>query len=247
MCIRDRITADSNALLQITGVYQAAGGSISGPGYLLNTALYVTTSPASPTTILLEGGGDTLATDNLPNTTLWVQGNGYLNQNATLNVAAGLVNHGTILLESINNTYGDTLATGSNTFTNAADGTIQVTNNSGGARAITGTLVNQGQISVDGSSYLTIQGTYYAAGGNISGPGFLNNCLLYVTASPTTPTTIQLEGSGDTLETNNLANTTLWVQGNNYINQDATLNIAPGLTNHGTILLQSQTLSLIHI
>ena len=67
-----------------------------------------------------------LETNNLPNTTLWVQGNGYIQQNATLTVAAGLTNDGAILLQSANAGYSDTLATGSGTFTNAADGTIHV-------------------------------------------------------------------------------------------------------------------------
>ncbi len=240
-----QIDVDSNSYMTIQGTYYAAGGSISGPGYLLNTALYVTASPSAPTTILLEGSGDTLETDNLANTTLWVQGNDYLNQDATLNVAAGLTNHGTILLQSQTFNYIDTLATGSNTFTNAADGIIRVGYGSSGGRAITGTLVNQGQINVDSNSYMTIQGTYYAAGGSISGPGYLLNTALYVTASPSSPTTILLEGSGDTLETDNLANTTLWVQGNDYLNQDATLNVAAGLSNNGTILLQSATFNYI--
>ena len=121
--------------LTIQGTYYAAGGSITGPGYLNNTALYVTASPASPTTILIEGSADTLETNNLANTTLWVQGNPDINQNATLNVAAGLVNHGTVLLESTYTNYSDTLATGSETFTNAADGTIQATNGTRRRRA----------------------------------------------------------------------------------------------------------------
>ena len=154
------------------------------------------------------------------------------NQNATLNIPAGLTNHGTILLESANAGYSDTLAL-AGTFTNAADGVIQVTASSGGPRTITGTLVNQGQIAVDGASYLTITGAYYAAGGSISGPGYLFNSHLYVTASPTKATTILLEGGGDVLETDNLPNTTLWVQGNGYIQQNATLTVAAGLTNDG--------------
>ena len=108
------------------------------------------------------GDANTLETDNLPNTTLWVQGNGIIQQNATLTVAPGLTNDGTILLESQNAAYSDTLATGSGTFTNASDGTIHVAQGSGGPRTITGTLVNQGQINVDGSSYLDITGTYDA-------------------------------------------------------------------------------------
>ena len=155
-------------------------------------------------------------------------------------MAPGLTNDGTILLESQNAAYSDTLATGSGTFTNASDGTIHVAQGSGGPRTITGTLVNQGQINVDGSSYLDITGTYDADGGSIGGPGYLYNCLLYVIASSAAPTTILLEGSGDTLETDNLPNTTLWVQGNGIIQQSATLTVAAGLTNDGIILLESQ-------
>ena len=233
------IAVDSNDYLEITGTFYAAGGTITGPGYLYNTALYVTASPTAQATIPLEGTGDVLETDNLPNTTLWVAGNSYINQNATLTVAAGLTNDGTILLESQNNSYSDTLSTGSGTFTNDSDGTIQVVNNSGGPRTITGTLVNQGLINVDTASYLTITGNYYAAGGSITGPGYLNNTNVFVTASPASPTTILLEGTGDTLETDNLPNTTLWVQGNSFVGV-ATLTVATGLTNDGTILLESQ-------
>ena len=232
-----QINVNTASYLTISGNYYAAGGSITGPGYLYNTNVYVTASPASPTTILLEGSGDTLETDNLPNTTLWVQGNSYVGV-ATLTVATDLTNDGTILLESQNNSYSDTLSTGSGTFTNDSDGTIQVVNNSGGPRSITGTLVNQGLINVDTASYLTITGNYYAAGGSITGPGYLNNTNVFVTASPASPTTILLEGTGDTLETDNLPNTTLWVQGNSFVGV-ATLTVATGLTNDGTILLES--------
>ena len=98
-----------------------------------------------------------LETDNLPNTTLWVQGNGYIQQNATLNIPAGLTNHGTILLESANAGYSDTLAL-AGTFTNAADGVIQVT---AGLRRPAHHHRHPGQPGpdrVDGASYLTITG-----------------------------------------------------------------------------------------
>ncbi len=63
-------------------------------------------------------------------------------------MAPGLTNDGTILLESQNSTYTDTLSTGSGTFTNDADGIIQVTAGTGGPRAITGNLTNLGAIDV---------------------------------------------------------------------------------------------------
>jgi hypothetical protein len=236
-----QVAVDSTSLLAISGTYNAAGGSITGPGYLTNCTLDVTGSPSSPTTILIGGAGDTLATNNLANTTLWVQGNNPFG-NATLTVANGLTNQGTIQLQSITSNWNETLATGSGTFTNAAAGTIQVSAGTGGGRVITGTLVNQGQVAVDSTSLLAISGTYYAAGGSITGPGYLFNCTLDVTASPASPTTILIGGTGDTLATNNLANTTLWVQGNSYFGfGDAKLTVANGLTNQGTIQLQSIT------
>ena len=236
-----QISVDPSSLLTIQGTYYAAGGAITGPGYLVNCTLYVTASPATPTTIPLDGAGDVLETNNLPNTTLWVQGNGYINQNATLTVAAGLTNDGTILLESQNSNFtSPTRSPSASTFTNAAAGTIQVNNGAGGARTITGTLVNQGQINVDTASYLSITGAYYAAGGSISGPGYLFNCTLDVTASPSSPTTILIGGGGDVLATNNLPNTTIWVQGFGPLG-NASLTILDGLSNAGTILLQATT------
>jgi hypothetical protein len=262
-----QVVVDPAGLLTFGQTYNAAGGTISGPGYVFNGTLSITASPASPTTILV-AGSSTLATNVLSSTTVWIQGNNALGLNtyATLSVAAGLTNHGTILLQSIDsNNYTDTLATGSNTFTNAADGTIQIGAGVGGSRLITGnltnlgtvsvaagialtvnsgvangTFTNQGQAVVDPAGFMTVGGTYYAAGGTISGPGYVYNGTLRVTASTPSPTTILVFGNS-TLATDVLTNTTVWVQGNNVFgsNTFATLNTAAGLTNHGTILLQS--------
>ncbi len=117
----------------------------------------MTASPASATTILLEGSGDTLETNNLPNTTLWIQGNDYINQNATLNIPNGLTNHGTILMESATYNYFETLAL-TGTFINADDGVIQVTTGSGGARTISGAVINVGTINFDTSATLGAAG-----------------------------------------------------------------------------------------
>ncbi len=93
-----------------------------------------------------------------------MQGNASLGGvNATLDVAAGLTNDGTILLESQNNTYSDTLSTGSGTFTNDADGIIQVTAGTGGGRAINGNLTNLGTINVGAGTTLAVDATSTAA------------------------------------------------------------------------------------
>ncbi len=258
-----QVTVDPAGIMYVSQTYNAGGGTISGPGYVFNGTLVISVSTASPTTILVDGG-TTLASNNLPNTTIWVQGNAVMNQNATLNVAPGLKNDGTILLESQGGTYSDTLSTPSGTFTNDADGIIQVTAGTGGTRSITGNLTNLGAIDVGAGTVLTVNNTstaatflneaqvtvdpagimyvsqtYNAGGGTISGPGYVFNGTLVISVSTASPTTILVDG-GTTLASNNLPNTTIWVQGNAVMNQNATLNVAPGLKNDGTILLESQ-------
>ena len=125
-----------------------AGGTISGPGYLLQLRPLCHRQPGDADDHPLRGDGDTLETDNLPNTTLWVQGNGYHRTRRDLDVADGLTNDGTILLESQNANYSDTLATGSGTFTNAADGTIQVAAGLGRRLATSPARWSTGQIDV---------------------------------------------------------------------------------------------------
>ncbi len=118
-------------------------------------------------------------------------------------MAPGLTNDGTILLESQNSTYTDTLSTGSGTFTNDADGIIQVTAGTGGTRAITATsptwgrstsvrartlavnntstaatFLNEGQVTVDPAGIMYVSQTYNAGGGTITGPGYVFNGTL---------------------------------------------------------------------
>ena len=124
------IVVDTTSYFYVTGTYDEDGGTITGPGYINNAAIYINTAPSTPTTIQIENTGNTLETNNLPNVTLWVQGTTY-DSNATLNVASGLANDGTILLQSSYNDDTDELNTGSGSFTNDADGTIQVNKGSG--------------------------------------------------------------------------------------------------------------------
>jgi hypothetical protein len=68
---------------------------------------------------------------------------------ALLTVPAGLTNHGTLRMESINNTWNSNVAvTGGGTFTNAAGGTVAVNFGAGGGRTLTGELINAGTVSI---------------------------------------------------------------------------------------------------
>ncbi len=128
---------------------------------------------------------------------------------------------------------GGSLGVGSAGLTNA--GTINV---SGGSKSIAGEVTNEGQIAVATTSALTLSGTYGEDGGSITGPAVLANCVVDELAAPATATTIVLQGSNDTLATDNLPDTTLWVQADDALG-NATLTVSNGLTNDGTILLQS--------
>ena len=175
---RAQIAVDSNSYLGITGHLRCGGRLDHRAGYLFNCVLDVTASPAAATTILMEGTGDTLETDNLANTTLWVQGNGYINQNATLTVADGLTNDGTILLESHHLQLFRDAGHWRGTFTNAADGTIQVAAGTGGGRAPSPApwSTRARSTSISTSRYLDDHGRRTTpAGGSITGPGYLYN------------------------------------------------------------------------
>lgn len=108
------------------------GGSIGGTVTLLNSALAIGTGSIGTASFVLEGS-DTLTGNVAAGQTLSVQGSA-VGGNATLTSTGNVTNAGTILLESQNVGYSDTLSapTGSGSFTNAAGGTIQVANGSGG-------------------------------------------------------------------------------------------------------------------
>ncbi|MFI5456981.1 MAG: hypothetical protein ACHRXM_16165 [Isosphaerales bacterium] len=134
--------------------------------------------------------------------TIWVHGSA-AGGNATLSVSQGITNDGTILLESSNNAYQSNIATGSSTLTNL--GTITASPGSGGNRIISGTLNNQATVAAASDDYLEITGTYQAQGGTTTGPADLFNCKLVETTSPASASTIVIAGTGDTLESDNLA------------------------------------------
>jgi hypothetical protein len=209
-----------------TGVYQAAGGSIQGPAVVINAQVRVTASPPEGmvTTIPLAGNNNTLLGNNLAGTTLWVQGRSFYGD-AILRLAAGASNAGTILLETSSGGYDSNLMIPAGaTFANA--GIIQANASGGGARNITGSTT----------------GIYEAAGGSIQGPAVVINAQVQVTASPPEGmvTTIPLAGNNNTLLGDNLAGTTLWVQGRSFYG-DAILRLAAGASNAGTILLETSS------
>ena len=141
--------------------------------------------------------GDTLETNNLPNTTLWVQGNGYIEPDADPDSRRRPDQRRHDPPGVADPNYSDTLATGSGTFTNAADGPSRSRPAPAGRRDDHRHAGQPGpdrrrRHDYDLRTLENQAGTYYAAGGSITGPGYLFNCALYVTVSPASPTTILL-------------------------------------------------------
>jgi len=192
------------------GLFNFHGGLTTGRVMLRSTQLQVHASATSPSTIIVTGA-PTLLGNAGTNVSVWVQGNA-IGSHTVCGTTPGASNAGTIRMESAEGAYHCHLGINGD-FTNAASGVIQVNPGTGGARSITGHLINAGAVNVDAATQLIIPNHYTAAGGTLNGPAFLVNAILNETASPAAPTTIMTTGPGATLTSNNLANTTIWIRG----------------------------------
>ncbi len=226
-------TSGSSSLTLTGGTFVFQGGSFSTAPLLTNVAVNISAGATDSATLVVRGSS-TLSGTVAPSQTIWVQGSD-AGGNTTLTTSEGAVNQGTILLQSINQGYTSSLSIGGSSFVNASSGIITVNGGSGGTRSISGHLVNQG--TVNANTFLTLTGTYTSAGGTLNGSAYLVNAQIEETAAPTSPTTLVLWGKS-TLTTDNLANTTLWVQGSDG-GSNATLTAANSFSNSGTILLES--------
>jgi len=245
--------ADSPVL--ISGTFTAAGGIMSGPHYVVNSAVNVTADALTPTTINLIGN-NTLQTNNRPGYTLWIHGSNP-GANATLTIASNLTNAGTLLLESSDLTWQSsiTVASGS-TFTNT--GTVLVNLGSGGQRILRGNVRNEGTFTVATDAFAEVDnsvstfthaagtlttggglrvygGILHYAGGVIVGAPQGNNVDVRLTTTQTG--TVIVDGNS-ALATNMPAGPTLWVRGSN-AGTNAVLRIPTNVTSAGTIRLES--------
>ena len=190
--------------------------------------------------------------------TLWIQGN-YSYGTAALSVANGLTNWGTIRLESTGSSYTDSLTVESNgTLINGTTGVIEVNNGSGGNRSLAAHLINRGALVVTNDAGLSIIGDFTLDGGtvataswithtggrfdllsgSVSGAVYLVGNQINVASTAVTPCTLYVVGADNRLVGADSTAVTLWIQGN-YSYGAAALTVANGLTNRGTIRLES--------
>ncbi|HEY9172517.1 MAG TPA: CARDB domain-containing protein, partial [Verrucomicrobiae bacterium] len=214
------------------GRFDFVGGSLAGAVAVRSGSLEVAASAGASTIVCAENS--TLLANRATNVTVWVQGGLY--GHAALTTAEGAVNAGIIRLETSSSSWQSILNVGGSNLVNTASGIIASRPGTGGDRSINGYLVNHGLVDATGH-YVNLTGTYEAAGGRILGGGRLVNGQLKVTASPATPTLIDLWAT-TTLLSDVLPNTELWVHGGG--SGHATLTSAGNVTNYGTIRLETQ-------
>jgi len=149
-------TVSGAGLLEISSgaTLQYDGGTTTGlPPQLVNANL-IFGSSSDPALFVMSGGG-VVSGHIAPAQTLWVRGQD-LGGHTTITAAAGLVNDGTIRLESADGGYQSNLNIPSGVLTNRA--LIETRTGSSGSRLLSGAVINDG--TVQASHHLGITGTF---------------------------------------------------------------------------------------
>jgi hypothetical protein len=190
-----QVTADGLFVLDRC-TFNLTGGSLAGNVTAYASTLNVSASVTAPSTVIATGP-NTLVGNLSPVVTVWVQGNNRVGH-ATLTTAGATANAGTILLQSVDDTWQSNLNVSSGTLTNVAGGVIQVNAGSGGGRFLSGNLTNAGTTSVGAGTTFTVNGslsnfsggtltggTYYVAGTfQFSGAALTTNAATIVLDGP---------------------------------------------------------------
>lgn len=242
------LTINNNARID-AGTVVWRNSTLNGPGILTNKA-NMTIEGNSTVETLWEQNGQVL-----------VQGSN-AGGHTTLTSPTGFTNHGTIRLESIENTFTAALTINNGELRNATDGVLEVKPGSGGARILTGNVTNAGTIKVGDGIQLNVQGPgqvfnqtggtvttegtgvfrldegrFNFTGGVTSGTVYVVNSELLVAPSVTQSSTVMMGTSG-TLLGNGAKDVVVWMRGNNSVGH-TTVQVAEGAVNAGTIRLES--------
>lgn len=248
----------TNYGLALYGTYDSAGGQVLGDGSFYGVTLRVSASPATNVTLVLRGG-TTLLSDNLPNTTLWVQGGG--SGDGRLTAPDGFVNHGTIRLQSIGGAWPSDLVVSTGVLHNAASGVLEINTGTGGPRNLTASLDNEGTLAIESGTSLYIHGAnrvwnqlggtvnaqgrctwadgaFNLIGGEIDGELFVRNGVLDIASSATVSNTV-IAAANCALLDNLSPQTTIWVRGGGGYGNATLTTHTNGSVNLGGIRLQS--------
>jgi hypothetical protein len=138
------------------------GGSVSlAAPYMINSTLAIGPDGKNPAAFMQTGSGSVLLGDVWPGETVWVRGDS-TGGHTTATAPTGFRNYGTLQLESRDGGFTTAFALGEGTLTNMSGGVISVNPGSGGARVITGNLLNQGTFQANYGLTLQTEGGVYA-------------------------------------------------------------------------------------
>jgi RHS repeat-associated protein len=238
--------------LQFTGsTFHFDGGTIGGTVTLVNSALAIGAGSTGTASFALYGS-DSLAGDIAPGQTLALLTS--YDYNTTLTVAAGVVNAGTIRLDSPRGDRTTNLVAPG--LVNAPGGLIDVVRDGGGGRNLSGPVLNQGTLQVASDISLYANGTFTQQAGSIAVSGYLQfthstfhfdggtvtgtvtvvDCALTIGAGSAGTARFALYGAdslaGDIAPGQTLALLTSY-------DYNTTLTVAAGVVNAGTIRLDS--------
>ncbi|MCD0463182.1 dockerin type I domain-containing protein [Roseiconus lacunae] len=138
------------------GTYIGDGGTVGGNFYLVSSNLQFDQAPAEDSLFRLYGVNH-LTSDVPQRATLETTGT-YTYGSAQLIVDQSTVNHGRIVVDSHHHQRSSTVNTGQHVLTNATDGSIEVRRGSGNQRYLTGALINQGAVNVEGGQSIWVNG-----------------------------------------------------------------------------------------
>jgi hypothetical protein len=222
-----------------TTTFVQDGGAVFGEGRTRvgggATLVLTGAAPSRPSAL---GLGNATIRGTVPEgETLWVRGDGFSGH--VLATASGLVNRGTIRLESADAGWESSLR---GALTIAAGGLLDVAAGSGGSRGFQGSLSNEGAIHVGTGATLRVSGSGTSLaidGGRVEGGGLLvvggQARVDFTPRPPSGPSLVALGNAtaGGTLH----AGQTLWIRGDGYWGH--VLATADDLVSHGTLRLES--------
>ena len=232
----------NGSLVRNGGSFVMTGGNIGGSGAVRVNGgrIEIAETVTEPSTVRVVGDGSELVANRSTAVTLWLEGTSSWGF-SRLYTLEGAANAGTIRMENTYNDHhdrGSYLNTHGNRFVNEPTGRIEVYATNGDTRNISGYLANEGQIDVIGSINLTINGTYEAAGGVMTGRAYVVDAEVRVTGSPDEEGIINIVHNNNTLVGDILPNNKLVIKGTSTWGQSH-LTAAQGFTNAGTIRMEN--------
>ncbi len=259
-----RVEGETGTGVNLEGTYEGHGGVVVGDARFRNTRLSLVLSPVTANTLVLDGSDNELLTDVPAGYELHVRGGG--SGQGLLTSRRSFRNAGVLRLESVGAGWASSLnlpEEGNRELWNLSGGIVRAGAGTGGVRAVTGDLRNEGRIevaagvvlafsrpggvrfvhaggvieSVVGGRVQVRDGEFGFTGGTVLGELDVADCRVDVGVDAGTAW-LRLGGAESRLVGQRSVAVTLWVRGSGGFGQ-ARLTAETGSVNAGVLLLES--------